>query len=312
MNVVLAVDIGGTNLRQAIVGPAGTIIDESRCMLDLAHRTRDHDAGAVDSMLDAIVDSLMPAINRHQPQAVGAGFPGFFDDRSRRLVASPNLPYVHDLPLADMLAERLGVPVFMQNDALCAALGEHRFGAGQDVSNLLHLTLGTGIGGGLILDGRPWSGEFGMAAEFGHLRIRHGDEARPCGCGKRGCVEAHASATAIQAIYHERTGRSLDAQAVHARALAGDEDALDVWREAGFSLGMAIAQCIILLDIHCATLSGGLTGAWYMLEPAIREALESELIPPQRHRVSIMLSRLGERAGILGAAELAQKGLAEG
>lgn len=311
MNVVLAVDIGGTNLRQAIVDPSGAIIDEARCTLDLAHKTQAHGSSAVDLMLDAIEQSLTPAITRHHPQAVGMGFPGFFDDRTRRLVASPNLPYVHDLPLADMLAERLGLPVFMQNDALCAALGEHRFGAGQDVTNLLHLTLGTGIGGGLILHGRPWSGEFGMAAEFGHLRIRHGHEARPCGCGKRGCVEAYASATAIQAIYQERTGRNLDAQAVHARALTGDEDALNVWREAGFSLGMAIAQCIILLDIHCATLSGGLTGAWYMLEPAMREALESELIPPQRNHVSIMLSRLGERAGILGAAVLATKGLTD-
>jgi len=300
---VLAVDIGGTNLRQAIVDGQGRILHERRDGLRLSQQTSE------DAMLDAIVERLRPMLTAHRVQAVGIGFPGFFDDTRGLLVASPNLPYVHDLPLGRRLSERLGLPVALQNDALCAALGEFHFGRGRGATNLLHITLGTGVGGGLILNGRPWTGESGMAMEFGHTRVHPEPTARWCGCGNQGCLEAYASATAITRMYADITGEALDARQIYRRAKNGDELAQALWAEAGASLGAAIAQCVVLLDIHRITISGGLIGAWDMFEAPLGNTLESVLISAQRERVKVLPSRLDDRAGLLGAACLARQTL---
>jgi len=299
MSTVLAADIGGTNIRQAIVDPSGEIICESRSELSLSGFRTETD------MIAAIAEQLSPMLQKHPVSAVGIGFPGFFDNHSGRLLASPNLPYIHQLPLAERLQSYLGIPVSMQNDALCAALGEYRFGQGQGAKNLLHITLGTGIGGGLILQHHPWSGETGMAMEFGHICICHTSDARRCGCGNHGCVEAYASASAMMMIYHEQTGQNLPTHAIYRRALEGETSALQLWQQAGHALGMAMAQCVIMLDIHRITVSGGLTGAWDLLHPAIHTGLQNALIPPHRGNVHIAASTLNDHAGLLGAALLA-------
>ncbi len=299
MSLILAADIGGTNMRQAIVHPSGELIEETRSELALSCFATEGE------MIDAIAGQLSPMLQAHAVTAVGIGFPGFFDAHSGHLIASPNLPYIHHLPLAERLQTRLGLPVSMQNDALCAALGEHRFGRGQGISNLLHITLGTGIGGGLILQHRPWSGETGMAMEFGHIRIRQGTSARRCGCGNHGCVEAYASATAITEIYREKTGEACPAHIIFRQASEGDACARQLWQQAGDALGIAIAQCVIMLDIHHITISGGMTGAWDLLHPAIEAGLQKALIPPQQDKVQVVASALNDHAGLLGAALLA-------
>ncbi len=299
MSLILAADIGGTNIRQAIVDPSGEVMYETRSELSLSRFSTEAD------MISAIAGQLSPMLQRHSVAAVGIGFPGFFDDHSGRLLASPNLPYIHHLPLAKRLQTCLGIPVSMQNDALCAALGEHRFGRGQGAKNLLHITLGTGIGGGLILQHQPWSGETGMAMEFGHIRICQEQAARRCGCGNHGCVEAYASATAIMAMYREQTGKDSSAHAIYRQAQQGEVYALQLWQQAGHALGMAMAQCVIMLDIHRITVSGGMTGAWDLLYPAIDASLQRALIPPQRGSVHVAASALNDHAGLLGAALLA-------
>jgi len=300
MTDVLAADIGGTNIRIALVTRQGAIADEQRVHIALGDRSISEEqlvARLTQSFRDAL--KVYPNV-----KSIGAGFPGFFQGESGLLVASPNLPNLHDVALATRLSENLNLPVMVQNDALCAAIGEARFGAGKNVTNLLHITLGTGIGGGLILNNRPYTGETGMAMEFGHLRIEQGEQARLCGCGGRGCVEAYASATAISTRYAEVTEEDLAAKTIFERANNGDEQAQAIFKSAGHYLGAAIAEAIKLLDVHTVTMSGGLVGAWSMLHPAIMVSLNENLIPPLKDTVQVLPSSLEDNAGVLGAAAL--------
>ena len=206
-----------------------------------------------------------------------------------------------------MLSDALHIPVTAQNDALCAAIGELHFGAAKGQANLLHITLGTGVGGGLILNHTPYTGESGMAMEFGHLRVDTDHAAaRACGCGGNGCVEAYASASAVAEHYARLSGVSCNSKLIHTKALQGDANAIHALSHAGHMLGKAIAEASKLLDIHTITISGGLTGAWSFLHPAIMQSLNQQLIPPMQGKIHVLASTLDDRAGLLGAAVLTQ------
>ena len=296
---VLAADIGGTNIRAAIVRD-GVIEAEMHSRIELGDRNLSEDA--LIERLTAFFSDILD--KRDDVTAIGAGFPGFFLGTSGHLIASPNLPKLHQVDLAARLSKQLNMPVSIQNDALCAAIGEQQFGAGIGTANLLHITLGTGIGGGLILNNAPYTGESGMAMEFGHLRVDHSDHARRCGCSGSGCVEAYASATAISERYFEVTGIRTGTEEIYDRACNGDDDAKNILESAGSYLGMAIAEALKLLDIHTVTMSGGLTGAWSLLHPAAIESMNDNLIPPLKGKIRILRSSLNDQAGIFGAAAL--------
>lgn len=300
MSLILAADIGGTNVRAAAIDSDGTVLHEQRVTARLSEPGL-----SAEAIITIITDLLHPML-KYNITAVGLGFPGFFRGDSGILAASPNLPNISELALADRLHETIGIPVAAQNDALCAAVGEHQFGAGRGSQNLLHITLGTGIGGGLILNNRAWSGEYGMAMEIGHLHVA--DE-RLCGCGLRGCLEAYASATAISNRYQEETGAQQSAAAIYQLAVAGDQQAKTIIEQAGHYLGTAIAEAIKLLDIHNVTISGGLTGAWPLLHPALIKTLNERLIPPLRNSVNVYQTTLGDHAGLLGASVIARNTL---
>lgn len=301
---VLAVDAGGTHVRLALADSRSRLDKQTRLRADFSKHGAGTTAQTEAHVVKTLAGACAPMLEQHPDiTAVGIGFPGFFIADTGVLEASPNIPMLHDFPLAEHLSEQLGIPVCAHNDALMAALGEFKYGAGQEATNLLHITLGTGVGGGLILDGRPYTGESGMAMEIGHLCVKA--DGRPCGCGGKGCLEAYASASAIATRYHEAGGAHLDAAAIHARALDGDALAGQILQEAGFYLGRAIGECSKLLDIRLVTVSGGLTGAWDMLHPHIISGLEQRLIPPQRGRIHIRKTALGDDAGLLGAASMA-------
>lgn len=300
MKTVLAADIGGTNIRAAIVGDDGTTIAEKSSHFELGDRslTEDKLISRLTPLFSAIIAET-PSVS-----AVGIGFPGFFTGDSGILIASPNLPNLTHVNLSGRLSAELKLPVLVQNDALCAAIGEQRFGAGKEHANLFHITLGTGIGGGLILNGEPYSGEGGMAMEVGHLCVERSNSATSCGCGNIGCLETVASASAVAKRYRETTGTRASAEEIYGYASNGDSDAKRVIEEAGSYLGIAIAEAIKLLDIRTVTISGGLTGAWELLYPPLAETLNDNLIPPQRGKVEVLKSTLEDNAGILGAATL--------
>jgi len=297
---VLAADVGGTNIRAAWVDDLGNIKGERRIQADLSR-----DDLCEEDVLHILTDFFHAYLSESiDIQAIGLGFPGFFLGDTGVLLASPNLPQLKNIALAKKLSEQLSLPVFVQNDALCAALGEHRFGAGKNTRNLLHITLGTGVGGGLILHNHAYTGESGMAMEFGHVRVQNEPTARACGCGGLGCVEAYASSTAIQTIYAELTGETLVTKVIYQRACEGDTVAREVFKDAGMYLGQAIAEAVKLLDIHTVTISGGLIGAWDLLHPPLIKALNQHVIPPLNGTINVLPSILNDKAGILGAAAM--------
>jgi len=311
MKHVLSADIGGTNIRLAIINSDGDILDETRQQAKLSQ----HQATSSNAAEKHVIQTLGQAFqsfltaSSYSIDAIGIGFPGFFHGETGILASSPNLPGLIDFPLAELLAQHVSKPVSVQNDALCAAIGEHRFGAGQDQNNLLHITLGTGVGAGLILHRQPYAGEHGMAMEFGHLCVERSSGAHParlCGCGNYGCLETYASATAVVQHYAEISGSQANAQTIHQSACDGDETALHVLRQAGSYLGQGIAESIKLLDISTVSISGGLSGAWDILHPALMQSLDANLIPPLQGKVQVLRSTLADNAGLLGAAVIAR------
>ncbi|MDQ7002281.1 MAG: ROK family protein [Ghiorsea sp.] len=304
---VIAADIGGTNIRLARICE-GLILEEVRYQADFSGLNGMSKLEAENHILHTI-EKAVQALPHDHIQGLGIGFPGFFIGNSGVLAASPNIPQLSNFALAKKISTRLCMPVTAQNDALCAAIGEQAFGAGKGHENLLHITLGTGIGGGLILNNTPYTGESGMAMEFGHLCVNHSEQARLCGCGNHGCVEAYASATAISARYDEATGIKTSAKHIYQRAVDGDTQAVDIFESAGIYLGAAIAEAITLLDIRHVTISGGLIGAWGMLHPSMMTSLDTHLIPPLKGKISVHPSNLQDNAGILGAAALVGTGL---
>jgi glucokinase len=303
--MVLAADVGGTNIRIAVVDRDGRILghDKMRAALSgMSHSTpKEAEAWILERLLTPLkkMQAQFPEV-----QAAGIGFPGFFEGFSGVLVSSPNLPMLENVDLASSISSELDLPVLVQNDALTAAVGEFHFGSSEGRDSLIHLTLGTGVGGGLIIEDRPYPGDGGMAMEVGHLRVEK--NGRLCGCGGRGCLETYASARAVAARYQKASGNKvIDAQQVHQLALSGDEMARQVIEEAGTYLGKAIAEMVKILDVRNISFSGGLTAAWNMLLSPMSAALEDRLIPPLKKQVNLSLSTLGDYAGLLGASVLA-------
>jgi glucokinase len=230
------------------------------------------------------------------------------------------------------LETRLGMPVALENDANCAALGEQWVGAGQGVEDLCMLTLGTGVGGGLLVHGRPWHGVAGMAGEVGHMTVI--PDGRPCGCGNRGCLEQYASASAVRRLaaeavlrgeptsLHQLAGlsREFTAEAVFHAALQGDRVARQIFDTAGTALGIALANLINVLNLPLYVLGGGLSQAWDMFSPALFRELKKRSIVFRTRAQSegrqespfIAPTRLGGDAGLMGAARLAMLGVLRG
>lgn len=306
---VLAADVGGTNIRTAVVDASGTIHARHRKQAELYRLHAASAAEAAEQVLQVLEESFRPLLAEAPDiAAIGIGFPGFFRGDSGVLVASPNLPGLADFPLAEQMTARLGLPVHAHNDALAACLGEFRFGAGKGLTHLMHITLGTGVGGGAIIDHVPYAGEGGMSMEIGHLRVVDPaqPDARQCGCGGRGCLETYASASAVAARFAEASGRKgVTPVEIHELAGKGDRLAIEVLEDAGSYLGQALAEAARILDIRTVTVGGGLSLAWEWLHPPLVRRLEERVIPPQRGQIRVLRSTLADDAGLLGAAALA-------
>lgn len=302
--LALGVDVGGTNIRLAVVDEHGSILDRSRQPAGLSQHNANDPGTAAKQVLDVLEQAIHPMLDKHPGMVgVGIGFPGFFDTHRGLLLSSPNIPGLKDFPLNALLGERLARPVHAQNDASLAALGEFRFGAGKGASSLLHITLGTGVGGGVVLKHHLYTGDGGMAMEIGHLRVAPED--RICGCGARGCLETWASASAVAERFSNLSGIQAEAREVASLADAGNQHALAVLHDAGCILGRGIAEAVKLLDIRTISISGGLTGAWQHIAPALQQELDSRLIPPLVGNIHVLRSTLSDNAGILGGAAMA-------
>jgi glucokinase len=216
---------------------------------------------------------------------------------------SNNLSSLENFPIRDDLSQRLGVPVILENDANAAALGEKWIGAGRGVDDLVLLTLGTGVGGGIIANGKILRGHLGMAGELGHITVV--PNGNPCGCGNRGCVEKHASATAITAMAKLLgLGDGLTAKAVYDLAIAGNSKAQTIFVSMGEALGIALAMLVNTFNFPLYLLSGGVLGAWDLFAPAMIEETRRRSFTFRTAETRIEKAELGNQAGLFGAAYL--------
>ncbi len=298
----VGVDVGGTNLRVGVVHEC-EVLWEQRHTADFSQICRAHPPQAALEMIVAELEQAIGAARSRYPEvvSVGIGFPGFIDPVSRVVSLSPNLPGLIDAAIAEPLARRLGLPVTMDNDALAAAYGEYLLGERQG-NSLIYIGLGTGVGGGLVLGGKPYPGEHGVSMEVGHIIVRHGG--RPCGCGNRGCLEQYASASGVSLSYRELTGEMADSVHVAALARQGDQNAAQAFRTAAESLAEALAHIQKVLDVGRVVIGGGMNAAWPLMQEAFDARLNEALIPALRGRVQVTLSKAGDQAGMIGAAYL--------
>jgi glucokinase len=312
MALTIGVDIGGTKV-------AGGVVDEQGKVIAFARRdTPSTDPVKTEEVIGDVVRELTAA---HDVEAIGIGAAGFVDAARSTVLFAPNLAWRNE-PLRTAVETRCGLPAVVENDANAAAWGEARFGAGRGEDFVVVLTVGTGIGGGIILDGQLYRGRFGVAAELGHLNVEPGG--RRCGCGNRGCWERYASGRAlvreaqeiasVSPAISERLlelggGRAeaISGLAVTQAALEGDDAALECFRIIGSWLGHGMADVAAFFDPGMFIIGGGVSEAGDLLADPARQSFH-ELLTGRGYReaADVRLAELGQDAGIVGAADLAR------
>ncbi len=294
----IGVDLGGTNLRAAAFDRQGNMLAKSSSATDLAAGR----GAVIQDIVDNIV-ALRKQVGMQALVGVGIGVPGFIRMKEGMIVGSHNMPGFDDFPVRDEIARRLGSPVILENDANAAALGEKWMGAGRDVDDLVLLTLGTGVGGGIISRGRVLHGQVGMAGELGHITIM--PYGNPCGCGNRGCLEKHASATAIETMAKlVALGDNLSAKEVYELAASGNHLALRIFESMGRALGIGIASLINIFNFPLYLLSGGVLPAWNLFSPAMLSEIRERSFTFSHASTRVEQAILGNEAGLYGAAFL--------
>jgi len=290
--------MGGTNLRAAAVSEDGT-------MLEKAAGSTPMQAGPDAAVADMVglIQGLQERLGKSALVGVGVGVPGFIRMETGVIAGWAQQPAFTGYPIRDQIEQRLGAKVILENDANSAALGEKWIGAGTGVDDLVLLTLGTGIGGGIISGGRILHGSQGMAAELGHITIS--PNGNPCGCGNHGCVEKHASATAIAAMGRlMNLGANLTSEDVYNFAVAGNDRALAIFRSMGEALGIAIANLVNIFNFPLYLLSGGPIPAWQFFAPSMLAEVERRSFTYRSAPTRIEPAKLGNEAGLYGAAYL--------
>lgn len=315
----IGVDLGGTNLRIAAVSPQGELLEK----IALDTEVKEGRERVIADMVGAIRD-LQGRMRGASLAGIGIGVPGVINLATGMIRQSPNLPGWNEFPVRDDIERLLKAPVILENDANAAALGEHWVGAGKEVSGLCILTLGTGIGGGIILDGKIWHGQDGMGGELGHMTID--PNGALCGCGNLGCIEAYASATAILRMAHAaiNVGRSpalrraaeevgeLTAEIIYITAQQGDRVAREIFELVGRSLGVAIGNLINIFNLPLYVLAGGVARGWDAFEAHLMDEVQKRSVVYRATQTRIEPSKLGAEAGLLGAAYLPFQAAASG
>jgi glucokinase len=293
----IGVDLGGTNLRAAAVTRSGEILAKISGAANLSEGR----AAVLADMVDSI--RQLRSQGGSNLAGVGIGVPGFIVLETGTVVGANNLAVFDGTPVRDEIEQSLGTPVVLENDANAAALGEKWIGAGRGFNDLVLIALGTGVGGGIIAGGKILHGQVGMAGELGHMTVV--PNGNPCGCGNRGCLEKHASATAIASMAKlMKLGPEISAQEVHDLALAGNERAKMIFEGMGEALGIALANLINILNFPLYLLSGGPLGAWDLFAPAMMNEVRKRSFTYRNTQTRIEKAALGNQAGLFGAAYL--------
>jgi glucokinase len=311
---LIGVDLGGTNIRVAAISLRGEVLYRKKEPTDSQNGR--------ELVIERLIQMLHESLKREKqagrkPVAMGIGTPGVIYIKEGLVVSSPNLPDWINVPLKEIVRKEISLPIVVENDANAAAYGEQWVGAGQDANSMICITLGTGVGGGIILDGRVWHGEDGMAAEVGHTTVN--PEGPQCQCGNTGCLEVYASASGIVREVKRRLKREdsllkksfqgredhFTARDVFRAAKTGDPVSLRVIQQMGHYLGVGIANLVNLFNPELIVLAGGVTAAWKDFIPIVREEVQVRAFEVPRKRAKIVRAKLGDHAGIIGAAGVA-------
>ena len=314
MALAVGIDVGGTKVAAGVVDEQGTVLA----------RLRRPTPSASPQDVERTIAELVTELRRdHDVVAVGIGAAGFIDAERARVRFAPNLAW-RDEPLKAEVSQLVGLPVVVENDGNAMAWGEHRFGAGQGEQHLVAVTVGTGIGGGIVLGGQLYRGHWGIGAEFGHQQVVL--DGRRCGCGQRGCWEQYCSGRAllheareiadVQKAYGAKLlelggGRpeGIEAPEVTTAAREGDPAALACFAEIGYWLGQGLADLAAVLDPGAFVIGGGVSDAGELLLAPARAAFAARLTGTgYRPLAPIRLAQLGNEAGLVGAADLARLG----
>ncbi|NBT46221.1 MAG: ROK family protein [Actinobacteria bacterium] len=307
----VGIDIGGTKIAGVLLGADDSVIREDRVPTP---------ANDPEAIIEAVVHLVEDLRAGEELLAVGVAAAGFINASQSEVMYSPNLNWRNE-PLKAKLESRLGLPVFIENDANAAGWAEHRFGAAKGISNMMMITIGTGVGGAIVTDGRLFRGGFGIGAELGHWRFV--PNGKPCGCGQRGCLEQYASGTALlnnakdlvnsgvekAKRLLELSGRAenLDGQMIFEAIQENDPAALELLEELGTNIGIAIASMVAILDPEVAVIGGGVSLLGdRLLQPIRRAYLEHLPAKGFRPEISIVAALLTNEAGAIGAADLAR------
>lgn len=308
--LIFAADLGGTHLRAATVDRKGNIRFRFK-----QNTPQVKDANAiVDAIVAAVHDCQQQSDGSNQISAVSLVVPGTVNVEEGAVVKAPNLPCLDGFRLAAALTEQLDLPAILENDANAAAVGEMWQGAAVGCNTIICVTLGTGVGGGIILNGKLWRGVDGAAAEIGHMCVDpFGGVA--CTCGSRGCLEVFASATAIVRMTREASPRYPDsvlqgkedrtAETIFEAGRQGDELALEIFRRMGVYLGIGLANLINIINPEMIVIGGGVVNGWDLFEKHMHQQVEERAFPLLAARVKIVRAKCGDDAGLLGAARLA-------
>jgi glucokinase len=313
MTLTIGVDVGGTKVAGGVVDEDGTILAQHRV------ETPARDAEATTTAITAVIEAMRA---EHEIEAVGIGIAGFVDRERSIVYFAPNLLGWRDGPLRAEVEKRVGLPVVVENDANAAAWGEARFGAGREERCIVCVTVGTGVGGGIIIDRKLYRGGFGVGAEIGHIQMV--ENGRPCGCGQRGCWEQYASGGALVRDARERahemraeaevllglgdgTPEGITGEHVTLAAQMGDPVAKAAFDALGHWLGQGLADLAAVLDPECFVLGGGVSEAGALVLDPTAAAYE-QLLTGRGHRpaAQVVLAQLGNDAGLVGAADLAR------
>ncbi len=313
MSLTIGIDVGGTKV-------LGGIVDEVGKVLTTARKDTPRQGGT--ALTQTIADVAKELLQKHSVASVGVSAAGFVSSDRKTMLATPNIADWNGVDLDNQLTELIGLPVVIENDANAAAWGEAKFGAGKNQDHMMMLTVGTGIGGGIVVNGSLYRGAFGIAAEFGHMRVV--PDGHICGCGARGCFEQYASGNAL--LRHAReainaspevarnllsrgdgTVAGLTGQAITEAAREGDPVALAAFNTTGQWLGAGIASLAVLLDPACVVIGGGVIDAGEILLKPTRESLERNMPFAGKHPYpEIIAAQLGNEAGLVGVADLAR------
>lgn len=309
----IGVDVGGTKLLGGVVNEHGTV---------LAHARRDTPRQGGSALTQTIADVALELMKDFEVGSVGISAAGFVSSDRKTMLATPNIAGWNGVNLDKELGALIGLPLVIENDANAAAWGEARFGAGVNERHLMMLTIGTGIGGGVVVNGQLYRGAFGIAAEFGHMRVV--PDGHLCGCGARGCFEQYASGNALLRHAREAISASpeiarnllalgdgtvggLTGKHITDAARQGDAVALAAFNTTAQWLGAGIASLSVILDPACVVIGGGVIDAGEILLAPTRAAVERNMPFAGKHPTPrIIAAELGNEAGLVGAADLAR------